>query len=146
MMFKRLSLAVIGLLLTLSVAAKAQGGATVEAMLIRASNGSAPLDYRLDRVVPKLRKIFQFQSYELISLSSVGLTAPGQTSIALGKGHSIDIVARREGGKMKAEVRWIQGGKTLLSTGVTLAPNQPVILGGVPDGSGGTLIVALTAK
>lgn len=118
----------------------------LEALLIRASNDSAPLDYHLDAVVPKLRKVFQFQSYELLGNGSGAVNVPGETTIDLSKGHSLDVKLRKDkGDKVKAEVRWMHDGKAVVSTSVAMAHNQPVVLGGVKS-DGGTLIVTLTAK
>ena len=130
----------------LGIAAAHAETVDMEALLIRASNESAPLDYHLDAVVPKLRKIFQFQSYELLGQGSGAVNTPGETTIDLGKGHSLELKIRREkGDRFKAEVRWMHGGKALVSTSVSMSRNQPVILGGSKEGSG-TLIVTLTAK
>ncbi len=118
----------------------------MEAFLIRASNESAPLDYHLDAVVPKLRKIFQFTGYELLGQGSGAVNTPGETTMDLGKGHSLELKIRREkGDRFKAEVRWVHDGKALVSTSVSMSRNQPVVLGGSKEGNG-TLIVTLTAK
>ena len=70
----------------------------------------------------------------------------GETTIDLGKGHSLEVKLRKDkGDKVKAEVRWVRDGKAVVSTSVTMAHNQPVVLGGVKS-DGGTLIVTLTAK
>jgi hypothetical protein len=126
--------------------AYAETPADLQALLIRASNGQAPLDYKLDAVVPKLRKVFQFQSYELIGSGSATITPPGETTIDLGKGHSLEIKLKREkGDRIKAEARWMQNGKVLVSTGTTMSGHQPLVLGGPKEGSA-TLIVTITVK
>jgi len=120
--------------------------ADMEALLIYASNDSAPLDYKLDPVVPRLRTVLKFQSYELIGSGSGAVHLPGTTTIDLGKGHSLEIKIKSEKkDRYKVEVKWIQDGKVLVSTGASMARNNPLVLGGVQY-KNGKLVVTLIAK
>lgn len=120
--------------------------ADVDAMLIYASNDSAPLDYKLDAVVPKLRSVLKFQSYELLGTGSGAIHVPGAISIDLGKGHSLDIkVAGDKGDRFKLDVNWMQDGKILVSTRAGVSRKSPLVLGGVPY-KNGKLVVTLIAK
>ena len=124
--------------------ANAETPVDLQALLIRASNEPAALNYKLDEVVPKLRQVFKFQNYDLIGEGSATITPPGQTTIDLGRGHSLEISIRHERGRMRAEARWLHKGKVLLNTGAALGA-QPFIMAGPKEGDG-TLIVTVTAK
>ena len=120
--------------------------ADLEAYLIYASNDPAPLDYHLDAVIPKLRSVLKFQNYELMGQGGGMVNSPGETTIDLGKGHSLEVKVKREKGeRFRVEVRWIHGGKNMVSTAATVSRNQPLILGGVKHANG-NLVVTLTVK
>lgn len=143
-MKKFLFIAVAFVLLSL-VRAEA-GVRNFEAQLIRASNDSAPLNYKLDRVVPKLRKVFKFQSYDLIGEGSGSINVPGSGTIDLGKGHSLEMSVKGDkGDTYKAEIRWMKGGSVQFTTGARLSHGEPLVLAGPKDGNG-TLIITVTPK
>ena len=120
--------------------------ADMDALLIYASNDPAPLDYHLDSVVPKLRSVLKFQNYELLGSGSGAVNSPGETTIDLGRGHSLEIRLKSERkDRFKVEVRWMHDGKVQVSTGATVGRNQPLILGGVKHANG-NLVVTLTVK
>lgn len=128
------------------VATARAGVANMEALLIRASNDPAALNYKLDAVVPKLRKVFKFQSYDLIGEGNGSVNVPGSGTIDLGKGHSLEISLKGDkGDNYKAEIRWLQNGKVLFSTGAKMSRKEPLVLGGPKDGNG-TLIITVTPK
>jgi hypothetical protein len=118
---------------------------SLESMRIRASAQSGVADGRLDTIVPKLRKVFQFQGYSLEGKAAATVNVPGDTTMDLGGGNSLEVKLTKDGNRIKAQVAWIQDGKRVLSTGVTMSKGQPVVLGGVPKGND-TLIVTLQAK
>lgn len=117
----------------------------LEAMLIMASNDPAPLDRRLERVEYKLRPLFRFEYYRFMGEGSGILQRPGETSVALGDGHYLQLRGTAKDGGTRLEVRWFRGEQPVLTTAVHLKPGKPVILGGAPQGNG-TLIVTLTAR
>lgn len=121
------------------------GLVNVEAMLILASNDPAPLDLRLERVEYKLRPLFRFEYYRHLGEGRGILNLPGETTLALGDGHYLELRGSAKDGGTRMEVRWLRGGQALLNTAVNLKPGKPVILGGVPHEKG-TLIVTLTAQ
>lgn len=118
---------------------------SLESMRIRASAQSGVADGRLDTIVPKLRKVFQFQGYSLEGKASSAVNVPGDTTMDLGGGNSLEVKLSKDGDRIKAQVAWMQDGRRVLSTGVTMRKGQPVVLGGVPKGND-TLIVTLQAK
>lgn len=117
-----------------------------EAMLIYASNDPAPLDYHLDKVVPKLRSVLKFQNYELLGHGDGAVNAPGETTIDLGKGHKLEVKVRPDKkDRFKVEVRWLHNDKVQVSTGATTGRNQPIVLGGIKHANG-NLVVTLILK
>jgi hypothetical protein len=119
---------------------------TIEAMMILASDDSAPLDRRLDRIEYKLRRIFGFEHYRHFGEGRVTVELPAETTLQLGKGYRLRIDARKaDKGRIRTRVEWFKGEQPLLSTSVVLKKGAPAILGGPPHGEG-TLIVTLTAK
>lgn len=120
------------------------GTVRVDAMLILASNDPAPLDLRLERVEYKLRPLFRFEYYRHLGEGQGLLNLPGETTLALGDGHHLELRGSAKDDGTRMEVRWLRGGQALLNTAVNLKPGKPVILGGVPH-ERGTLIVTLTA-
>lgn len=142
---KRIATIVLACLALAATTARA-GVADMEAMLIYASNDPAPLNYKLDAVVPKLRAVLKFQNYELLGSGSASVNAPGNTTIDIGQGHSLDVkVKGGKGGSFNVEVHWLQNGKVLVGTGGTMGRKQPLVLGGVQH-KNGKLVVTLTAK
>ena len=119
----------------------------VNAILIRASNDPAPLDTRLDVIEYKLRRLFQFEHYRFMGEGTATLGLPGESTLSVGAGNRLEIhVFTADGGRIRSQVRWSRNDAVLLSTTVVMTKDVPVVLGGVPDGQGGTLIVALTVK
>ena len=121
------------------------GMVNLDAMLILASDDAAPLDRRLERVEFKLRPLFRFQYYRFLGEGSGAFQLPGETSIALGDGHYLQLRGTAKDDGTRVEVRWFRGDQPLLNTAVVLKKGKPVILGGVPQGNG-KLIVTLTAR
>lgn len=117
---------------------------TVKALMIQAQNESAPIDRRLEQVEFKLRRVFGFQFYKYVAEGSITLSPGAQGTIALDNGHRL-VVQLAGGSRNKAEVRWFQDQRPLLSTSVKLSRDGPLVLGGVPV-DGGKLIVVLTAQ
>ncbi len=147
---RRLHSACLGLLAACGLFAGAATAAakpvSVEAMLILASNEPTSLDQRLEYVEYKLRRIFGFEYYRYYGEGTAILEVPGQTTLDLGHGFTLEFNATDgEDGKIRANVRWLRGQDVVLNTTVGMKRNAPVILGGIQH-EGGTLIVTLTAK
>ncbi len=121
----------------------AQGGpVTVQALMIQAQNESAPTDARLQQVEYRLRRVFGFLYYRYLGEGRVTLAEGAEGTINLPQGHRLAI---RMSQQNRAEVRWIRDGEALLSTGVALSRDAPIVLGGVPS-NGGVVIVVLTVR
>ena len=91
----------VALLLGIAVSATAQA-ASIEARLIRASNEGGKSDEQLNRLEPKLKKIFGYHHYELLGLQKVPLQEDSQVRLDLGEGIVIFVTprAREKKGRM----------------------------------------------
>lgn len=120
------------------------GSVTMDATLILANNDPAALDRRLDHVTFQLRRMFKFEYYHYYGGGQAVVGLPGSSTIDLGHGNVLSVNATGDG-KVRAEVNWLSGGKSVLNTTVSLKRGAHVILGGIPH-EGGTLIVTLVAQ
>lgn len=120
------------------------GSVTLDATLILADNNPAALDRRMDHVTFQLRRMFKFEYYHYYGGGQAIVGLPGSATIDLGHGNVLSVNATGDG-KVRAEVNWLSGGKSVLNTTVSLKRGAHVILGGIPH-EGGTLIVTLVAQ
>ena len=112
--------------------------ASFHAILIAASNQKSGSDRRLAPYEPTLKRILRFESYRFISENRGVLTAPGKETLSLGQGHKLEIEMEQSGGETRrVRVRWLEGERTLMNTGLSLRPGVPAVLGGPPWGGGG---------
>ncbi|MBU0678923.1 MAG: hypothetical protein KJ626_12495 [Verrucomicrobia bacterium] len=119
---------------------------TLDAILIHANNDGATQDSRLEHIEFKLRRIFNFEYYQYFGGSSSGVTVPAATTLNLGHGYNLEVNLSRAGdGRVRAQVRWLKDGESLLATSVKMKRGVPTILGGPPYDRG-TLIVVLELK
>ncbi len=119
--------------------------ASVEAMLIHASDRPAPLDIRMEKVEYRLRRIFGFEHYRFMGKTSAIIHPPAQVRLEIHEDYVLHINATSSNDRVRAQVRWMQDRESLLSTSVAQRRGIPVILGGPPH-EGGTLILILTFK
>ena len=140
----RKALSVLLLALACTTGAAAAGTVTLHATLILANNEPAALDRRLDRISFQLRRMFRFEYYHFYGEGDAIVNLPGGTVVDLGHDNTLNIQASG-GDKIRAEVNWMNGGKSMLNTTVSLKRGAHVILGGPPH-DGGTLIVTLEAQ
>jgi hypothetical protein len=121
----------------LASTARAADHATVQGILLAASNDKGQTDPRLSSYEPTLRRILRFESYRFLGEGSASLAVPERGQIALGNGHQLEIETERsDGSAIHVRVRWTAGGQTLMNTGLVLRPGVPAVLGGPATGKG----------
>ena len=136
-----LLLAVLG---GLARCARAADRASLQGILISASNESGQTDRRLAAYEPTLRKILRFESYRFLGDDSASLDVPAFGSLSLGDGHELAVTTESSDGKsIHVKVRWTAGGRTLMSTGLTLRPGVPAVLGGPSTGNKGEVYAVI---
>lgn len=116
--------------------AHAAGRASVQAILITASNDPGKTDPRLARYEPTLRRILRFESYRFVGQGSASLESPGSGTINLGNGQQLEITTDDSSRGLRLRVAWKQGRRTLMETGLSLNPGVPAVLGGPGTGNG----------
>lgn len=128
------------LLLGGRVPALAAGGGhgNVRALLVLASNEKGASDGRLAAYEPTLRRILRFESYKLVGEGAAALSGAGKTGVKLGRGHVVELEPEKPEGKgVRLKVNWLDGGRSLMNTGLALRPGVPAVLGGPANGKGG---------
>jgi hypothetical protein len=110
--------------------------ASIQAILITASNEAGRSDPRLANYEPTLRRILRFASYRYIGGGSAVIDIPANGTIALGNGQHLELSAESPQGRgVRLRVEWKQGGRTLIETGLSLSPGVPAVLGGPGTGT-----------
>jgi hypothetical protein len=135
-----LLLALTGLLTT----SRAADRASVQGILISASNAAGQTDRRLAQYEPTLRKILRFESYRFLGDDRTSLGVPETGSLSVGDGHDLEIATERgDGNAIHLKVRWTAGGRTLMNTGLVLRPGVPAVLGGPSTGTKGEVYAVI---
>ena len=132
----RLTLLLAGLVALLG-SARAER-ASLQGILLSASNEPGQTDRRLAPYEPNLRRILRFESYRFLGEDSATIDVPASGSLSLGDGHDLEVTTERSDGKsIHVKVRWTAGGRTLMNTGLVLRPGVPAVLGGPSTGNKG---------
>jgi hypothetical protein len=128
----------------LALPARAAERASLQGILISASNESGQTDRRLAQYEPTLRRILRFQSYRFLGDDRVSLEVPASGTLTLGDGHQIEVTTESSDGKaIHVKVRWTGGGRTLMNTGLVLRPGVPAVLGGPSTGNKGEVYAVI---
>ena len=139
-----LSLLVLATLGALVPAVRAAERASVQGILIAASNERGQTDGRLAAYEPTLRRILRFESYRFLGEDSASFGVPERGRLSLGNGHQLEIETERsDGHAIHVRVRWIAGGRTLMNTGLVLRPGVPAVLGGPSTGNKGEVYAVI---
>jgi hypothetical protein len=137
-----LALALAGVALT-SRAAEA----SVQGILITASNQPGETDRRLAPYEPTLRRILRFESYHYVGEDSASVAVPASGTLSVGDGHQLEITTEKADGRsVHVKVRWTSGGRTLMNTGLALRAGVPAVLGGPAKGNGEVYAVILIGR
>ncbi len=140
------------LLLLLALLAGGLGGApaahaaTLRAVLITASTEPGDTDPRLATYEVTLKRVFRFQSYTYQGSDSVELVSGRAAELLIGQGHELTVEPGEN--PLALRIRWTEGGRALMTTGVTLRPGVPALLGGPRTGNapGEVYAVILVAR
>jgi len=125
-------------------AVSAADNARIEGILISASNDHGETDRRLAAYEPTLKRILRFESYHFLGDASTSLGIPATGHLSLGDGHELEIATETADGKgIHVRVRWTQGGRTLMNTGLVLRGGVPAVLGGPSTGKKGEVYAVL---
>jgi cation diffusion facilitator CzcD-associated flavoprotein CzcO len=132
-----LAAALLGVVLSASVQA-----ATVEARLIRASNGTDKTEEQLTKLEPKLKKVFGYQHYQQLGLQRGPLKENSQLRLDLGEGIVILVTPRaaeKKGQMMDFEM--YSGRAALVKSSVRVGHGELLVKG--PEVGNMLLVVSL---
>jgi len=118
--------------------------ASIQGILISASNDKGETDQRLGPYEPTLRRILRFESYRFLGDDSASLGASEKGRLSLGEGHELEIETESSDGKsVHLRVRWMKGGRSLMNTGLVLRSGVPAVLGGPSTGNKGEVYAVI---
>src|SRR5688572_30895321 len=81
--------------------------ASVQGILITASNEAGKTDRRLASYEPTLRRILRFESYHYVGEDSTRLDVPATGSLSVGDGHELEVTTEKsDGNAIHVKVRW----------------------------------------
>lgn len=116
----------------LGLSAATAHATTVNAILITAGNNGGSTDPRLAPYEATLRRILRFNAYTFQGSDATRVSDGSLATLLIGQGHELTV----EGGSnpYSIRIRWTDGERTLMSTGLTLRPGVPAVLGGPRTG------------
>ena len=118
--------------------------ATIEGILITASNEPGQSDRRLAPYEATLRRILRFETFRYVGADRTSLDVPATGSLSVGEGHELHLTTESGDGKsVHVKVRWSAGGRTLMNTGLSLRPGVPAVLGGPSTGNKGEVYAVI---
>lgn len=118
--------------------------ATIEGILIAASNEAGSTDRRLAPYEATLRRILRFETFRHLGSDRASLDVPASGNLSVGDGHELSVETERSDGKsVHVKVRWTAGGRTLMNTGLVLRPGVPAVLGGPSTGNKGEVYAVI---
>jgi hypothetical protein len=131
----------------LAVVARAAERASLQGILISASHEAGQTDRRLAQYEPTLRRILRFESFKFKGDDSASLEVPGSGTLLISDGHELVVTTESSDGKsLHLKVRWTNGDRTLMNTGLVLRPGVPAVLGGPPTDKGEVYAVILIGR
>ncbi|GAB5559420.1 MAG: hypothetical protein SynsKO_10670 [Synoicihabitans sp.] len=116
----------------------------VRAILVSASREPGETDRSLSRYESTLRRILRFETFKQLGSGRGKADVPGKGSIAVGQGQSLHFTTdTSRDNRLRVQLDWRGGSRSLMRTGVVLRPGVPAVLGGPSreDGSVYALIV-----
>lgn len=123
-----------------SLATTAQA-ADLHAVLITASNESGATDPRLASYEVTLRRVLRFKSYTYQGSDSARIEEGRPAELMIGQGHELSVESGS--GPLSIRIRWSDGDRTLMNTGLTLRAGVPAVIGGPATGRGAGEVYAV---
>ena len=131
-------------LLGLFSTARAAERASIQGILVAASNEHGESDRRLGPYEPTLRRILRFESYRFLGEDRTALVVHQSGRLTLGDGHQLEVETESvDNNGIHIRVRWVAGGRTLMNTGLVLRAGVPAVLGGPSTGSKGEVYAVI---
>lgn len=123
----------------------ARKAASVEAILITASNKKGGVDPKLAAYAAHLKRNFPFDTFRHSGGGGASLPSGGRATINLPGGQRLELEDDPDTG-IRLKVYWMVGSEVVISTTLTLNPGIPAALARRPADDGDVPIVLLIAR
>ncbi|MFH1497181.1 MAG: hypothetical protein ABII82_05075 [Verrucomicrobiota bacterium] len=121
--------------------------AKFEAILVVASKDAGKTDPRLAPYAPNLKRLLRFESFQQAGKGRADIGIPGSGTINIGAGQTLNLTTSGDPKSgPRVQIKWQQGDRLLMNTGLVLRPGVPAVLGGPATPNGGVYAVILTAN
>jgi hypothetical protein len=130
----------------LPASARSADGTSVHALLISASNAKGGSDPKLAAYESTLRRNLPLTTFRLVGEGNAAVPSGGKSTVALGRGHRLELQNEKGGGGIRLKVQWTNGAKTLINTSLILQPGVPAVLGRRGDDDGEVPVILLIAR
>ncbi len=111
-------------------AAHAADGVSVRAILIIASTAKGGSDAKLAPYEETLRRNLPFESFRYAGEGTTSVSGGQKATVSIGRGHKLELDSEKGGGRgIRVKVRWLDGGRELMTTALVLQPGVPAVLG-----------------
>lgn len=123
----------------------AKKSASVQAILITASNKKGGVDPKLAAYAAHLKRVFPFDTFRYSGEGAASLPNGGHATINLSGGQRLELEDDPDTG-IRMKVYWMVGSEVVVSTTLTLNAGIPAALARRPAGDGDVPIVLLIAR
>ncbi len=129
-------------------ASAAEGGQiTVRAILVSASREAGETDRRLSSYESTLRRILRFETFQQLGSGRGRAAVPGEGSVSVGQGQSLRFTTETSrDDRIRVQLNWRDGSRSLMRTGVVLRPGVPAVLGGPSREEGSVFALIVIAE
>lgn len=118
----------------LGLSAATAHATTVNAILITAGNDGGATDPRLAPYEATLRRVLRFNTYTFQGSDATRVADGSRATLLIGQGHELTVEGSAN--PYSIRIRWTDGERTLMSTGLALRPGVPAVIGGPRTGRG----------
>lgn len=132
--------------LAFALPARAAETIAVRALLIVASNSKGPADPKLAQFEAELQRNFPESSFRLVHEGSTNVADGGRGTVSLGSADKLELEAKKSGGDVNVNARWLKGGALFFATAATQRPGVPIVMLRRPANDSETPIVLIIAK
>lgn len=99
-------------------------------------------DERLQRILPRLRELFRYSTYETVDRFRADLPLGAMQRFGLPGGREFEVSPMAVRGQLvRMHVRLLRGGVPEMNAVIHTVPGQPALIGGPPHGQGVLIII-----
>lgn len=120
--------------------------ASVQVILVIASNEKGPADRRLAPYEAALQRNLPESSFRLAGEGSATVGSDKPASVALAQGHRVEFRREASGGGILLAVQWKNGNETLVRGTMRAVPGEPFVMLWRPKSGNEVPLVIVVAK